>query len=72
MAIEPKTVGELLFSEHEELIVAPMTRHSAKPPETRDRIVRLMGDVRRVELFARERTPGWDAWGNQLPPETTP
>jgi len=20
---------------------------------------------RRIELFARARTPGWDAWGNQ-------
>ena len=40
---------------------------SAKPPETRDRIVRLMGDVPRLELFARERVLGWDAWGNELP-----
>lgn len=38
-------------------------RNSAKPPETRDRIVELLGDLPRVELFAREREPGWDAWG---------
>ena len=38
-------------------------RHSAKPPEARDRIVQLFGDVPRVELFARERVPGWSAWG---------
>ncbi len=52
----------------EETVFAPRGRHSAKPPEVRDRIVRLMGDVPRLELFARERVPGWHAWGNELPP----
>jgi N6-adenosine-specific RNA methylase IME4 len=52
----------------EETILSQRLRHSAKPPETRDRIVRLVGDVPRLELFAREHTPGWHAWGNQLPP----
>ena len=47
-------------------IIAPRLEHSAKPPETRDRIVRLCGDVPRIELFARERVPGWDAWGNEI------
>jgi site-specific DNA-methyltransferase (adenine-specific) len=37
--------------------------HSSKPPEVRDRIVQLLGDVPRVELFARSQTPGWDAIG---------
>ena len=26
----------------------------------------LMGDVPRIELFARERAPGWDAWGDEI------
>lgn len=51
----------------EETIFAQRGRHSAKPPEVRDRIVRLLGDVPRIELFARERVAGWDAWGNELP-----
>ena len=38
--------------------------HSAKPPEARERIVQLMGDIPRIELYARERTPGWAAWGD--------
>lgn len=43
---------------------APRGRHSAKPAEVRRRIDDLMGpDLPRVELFARERAPGWDAWG---------
>jgi N6-adenosine-specific RNA methylase IME4 len=41
--------------------------HSQKPGIVRERIVGLMGDVPRIELFARTRTPGWDVWGNQVP-----
>lgn len=51
----------------EETLFAPRGRHSAKPPEVRERIVRLLGDVPRLELFARERVDGWHAWGNQVP-----
>lgn len=48
------------------LIEAPVGRHSAKPEEARARIVELVGDVPRIELFARERVPGWDAWGDEV------
>jgi len=48
------------------LVLAPRREHSAKPPEVRDRIVRLMGDVPRIELFARDRAEGWDALGDAL------
>lgn len=48
------------------LIEAPVGRHSAKPPQARARIEALMGDVPRIELFARERVPGWDAWGDEI------
>lgn len=47
-------------------ILAPVTRHSAKPPEIRERIERLMGPGPKIELFARERVPGWAALGNEL------
>jgi len=49
-----------------QIVLAPRGRHSAKPAEVRDRIVQLMGDVPRVELFARERVQGWEAWGNEV------
>ena len=26
-----------------------------------------MGDLPRIELFARETAPGWDSWGNEVP-----
>ena len=40
--------------------------HSQKPDEVRERIIELCGDVPRVELFARQATPGWDVWGNEV------
>ena len=50
-----------------QLIIKPIEQHSKKPDETRDRIVMLMGDVPRIELFARQKTEGWDVWGNEAP-----
>ena len=44
----------------------PRREHSKKPDEVRDRIVDLVGDVPRIELFARERFDGWDAWGDEV------
>ncbi|MDR7102972.1 MT-A70 family methyltransferase [Croceicoccus sp. BE223] len=49
-----------------QLIVAPRSTHSRKPVEAYRRIERLFGDVPRVELFARNTRPGWDAWGNEV------
>lgn len=51
-----------------QLIESRIGRHSAKPEAARQRIVELYGDVPRIELFARESTPGWSAWGNQVEP----
>lgn len=59
-------VRQLVWTMESELVCAQIGEHSAKPPEVRDRIVTLMGDVPRVELFAREAPPGWDCWGNQV------
>jgi N6-adenosine-specific RNA methylase IME4 len=49
-----------------QLIISPIEAHSKKPDCVRDRIVELMGDVPRIELFARERAEGWDAMGNEI------
>ncbi len=51
-----------------QIIMAPVEEHSKKPDEARERIVALMGDVPRVELFARQSPPGWDVWGNEVEP----
>lgn len=44
----------------------PITRHSEKPAVVRDKIVQLVGNVSRIELFARTTTEGWDCWGNEV------
>jgi N6-adenosine-specific RNA methylase IME4 len=54
-----------------QIIDTPIERHSKKPDETRDRIVQLFGDIPRIEFFARERTGGWDCFGNEVEPDIT-
>jgi N6-adenosine-specific RNA methylase IME4 len=48
------------------LIVSPLQEHSKKPDETRLKILKLMGDLPRIELFARQRVKGWHCWGNEV------
>ena len=48
------------------VIISPRREHSRKPDEVRDKIVQLFGDLPRIELFARQKTKGWDAWGNEI------
>lgn len=57
-------------------VSALRTDHSKKPDEVRKRIVELMGDLPRIELFCRDdgnknlfgqtRMAGWDVWGNEV------
>lgn len=49
-----------------QLIVSPIEAHSKKPDSVRDKIVELMGALPRVELFARQKTEGWDVWDNEV------
>ena len=49
-----------------QLIFSPIRKHSQKPPETRIKIKKLLGDLPAIELFARDKTPGWDVWGNEV------
>lgn len=58
-----------------QLVSDERTGHSAKPPIIRDLIVELMGDIPRIELFARPNDQinlwgkntfdGWDQFGNE-------
>jgi len=50
-----------------QIVLSPVTNHSKKPSEVRERIVKLYGNLPRIELFARERIEGWDVWGNEAP-----
>lgn len=50
-----------------QLIDAPIREHSRKPDEVAERLIDLVGPVKRIELFARRRRcTTWDYWGNEL------
>ena len=54
-----------------QVVMSKIQKHSQKPDIIKDRIVELCGDVPRIELFARQKTKGWDVWGNEAPEEVT-
>jgi len=47
---------------------APRTEHSVKPQEMREMInkVSYQEGYNRLEIFARQVTPGWDCMGNEI------
>lgn len=49
-----------------QIIYQPLTKHSEKPPIVRNEILELVGDLPRIELFARQEVEGWDCWGNEI------
>ena len=49
-----------------QFIISPIEGHSKKPDVARQKIIQLMGDLPRVELFARQSPPGWAVWGNEV------
>lgn len=49
-----------------QVIMSDILEHSHKPAITRELIVRLMGNLPRIELFARKKVEGWDCWGNEV------
>lgn len=46
-----------------QIVMAPVLEHSHKPPEVRERIIALAGNLSRIELFARQKVNGWDSMG---------
>jgi site-specific DNA-methyltransferase (adenine-specific) len=48
------------------LVESQRQEHSKKPLEVKKRIVDLVGDLPRIELFARNKREGWDAIGNEI------
>jgi N6-adenosine-specific RNA methylase IME4 len=47
---------------------APRREHSRKPDEAYVLIERMYPELPKIELFARQQRPGWDCWGNEVPP----
>lgn len=56
----------LLDSAAPQVVLHPRLRHSEKPAIFKELIERISGDRPRLELFARQNTPGWDASGIEL------
>lgn len=48
------------------LLMTPIREHSQKPDEQYGKIERLYPNMRYLELFARRRRKGWDAFGNEV------
>ena len=59
---KPKAISHSVHS----VIESPIEEHSKKPDIVRDKIVELCGDIKRIELFARNKCEGWESLGNQL------
>ena len=59
---KPKRVAKNI----KQIVISPRSIHSRKPAEVRDKIVALCGDLPRIELFARQKTQGWDVWGDEV------
>jgi len=56
----------------QQVVKSTLTEHSQKPNEVRNRILKLCGDIPRIELFARTKIHGWDVWGNDPKLENKP
>ncbi len=49
-----------------QIVESEKEKHSKKPDKVRKNIELLFGNLSRIELFAREKTEGWDVWGNEI------
>lgn len=61
---KPKRINNAIS----QIIESPIAEHSKKPSIVRGKIVSLIGDIPRIELFARQTPKGWDYWGNECEP----
>ena len=55
------------FNEPQEFVSARDKKHSQKPDGVREAIRNFLDVPSRIELFARSRAPGFDAWGLEIP-----
>jgi len=55
-----------------QIVMQEVKGHSHKPDRVRRKITELVGELPRIELFARTKIPGWDTWGNDEKLENQP
>ena len=66
LAVKGKAHSLVKSNSVSSVLITGRTKHSEKPSIARDKIVELFGDLPRIELFARQKTEGWDAIGNGI------
>ena len=49
-----------------QIIIAPREKHSKKPDIARNKIIELVGNLNRIELFATKKVSGWDCIGYEI------
>ncbi len=59
-------VKQRIMNQFHQFIPLSKTVHSQKPQVIQSLIVKMCGDVPRIELFARKKVEGWDCWGNEV------
>lgn len=57
---QPKTTRSV-----RSVIMGKIREHSRKPEEAFAAAEQMMPDGRRIEVFSRQRRPGWSNWGNE-------
>lgn len=53
--------------QNQEVVEAPIKRHSQKPEDVQDRIDNMcLPETSKLEMFARRERKGWLCWGNEI------
>lgn len=66
IGVKGKPSNLIISNDVPSTIISPRREHSRKPDEAKERIIKLVGDAPRIELFSRQKTEGWDVWGNEV------
>lgn len=66
--ISKNTKAKTMVKSHavHSVIESPIEKHSKKPCIIRDKIIELLWNLPRIELFAREKTNWWAVWWNEI------
>ena len=59
-------IPEKAMSNIKQFLSEKLGKHSEKPKEIRNRIEQMFPSQSKIELFARQKTEGWDVWRNEV------
>ncbi len=64
-------IAENMRGKYTTVLREKSTLHSKKPTCARKMIEKLYPNYERIELFARQKSEGWDVWGNEVQSDIT-